>query len=158
MLKHFTKLDESLAVGSYVSTPQQLDQLVEAGVRGVISLQSDEDLSLLGVRWEWLWQEYTARKIAIERVPVRDFDKRDLLRHLDTAVAELGKMVERKGMVYVHCTAGLNRSPSTIVGHCMVTRGWSMETAVEWVMERHRAEPYVKILRKWSKRNRLPVK
>jgi protein-tyrosine phosphatase len=49
--------------------------------------------------------------------------------------------------VYVHCNAGMNRSPSTVVAYLHWVRGIGLDEAVEYVTSRHLSDPYVEAIR-----------
>lgn len=153
MLKHFTSLDDELAVGSYPHAPEHMMSLArEHGVTAVLCLQSDEDLASRGIQWSVLWQFYLRLGIEVTRVPITDFDKDDLLHNLDAAVAALADGLSAGGKVYVHCSAGLNRSPTVIIAYLVRHRGMSLEDALEWVTSRHRCVPYPDVLERWIQR------
>ena len=113
------------------------------GVTHVLCLQTDEDLSSRGLQWGVLWQLYLRLGVDVTRVPIVDFDKKDLLSHLDQAVAALHAALEGGGKVYVHCSAGLNRSPTVIIAYLIQHRGMSLDEAMAWVlaMQARRTSP-----------------
>jgi hypothetical protein len=153
VIKHYTDLDEQLAVGSHPHAPEHMMALArQHGVTSVLCLQSDEDLSSRGIQWPVLWQFYMRLGIDVTRVPITDFDKKDLLTHLDTAVAALNDAVLGGGKVYVHCSAGLNRSPTVIIAYLVKHRGLGLEEAVAWISEKHRCVPYPDVLEAWIQR------
>ena len=153
MIKHYSDLDEHLAVGSYPHAPEHMSSLArDHGVTTVICLQSDDDLASRGLQWPILWQFYTRLGVAVTRVPIVDFDKKDLVSHLDAAVAAVHAGVESGGKVYVHCTAGLNRSPTVIIGYLVKHRDMALDAAVDWMMERHDCVPYPDVVETWLQR------
>src|SRR5690606_25759041 len=82
----FTELDEHLVVGSGPTCADDVTALADRGVTAVVCLQTDADLGARGLHWEILWRLWVSRGVVATRVPIVDFDKRDLLRHLDEAV------------------------------------------------------------------------
>lgn len=157
MLDHFTDLDDELAVGCYPNCPEHMDFLHdECGVRGLVNLQSDADLGRLGLRWPILWQLYTRKGILTTRVPVPDLDRSALSTHLDTAVQAVASHIQAGRKTYVHCNAGINRSPSTIIGYLVAHRAFTVVEATGWLGERHRCVPYPDVLAAWAKRRGLP--
>ena len=149
MLEHFTDLDGELAVGSHPHAPEHVEFLAAAGVRAVVCLQSDEDLRGRGIRWPIMWQLHMRLGLAVTRVPIRDFDRADLLARLDEAVAAVAGYVQAGRKVFVHCNAGMNRSPSVVIAYLVAHRGWSLAEALEWVTERHSSVPYPDVLQAW---------
>jgi protein-tyrosine phosphatase len=53
-----------------------------------------------------------ARHSALRRVPVRDFDAAELRSKLPECVRNLDGLLSAGHLVYLHCTAGINRSPT----------------------------------------------
>ena len=157
MLEHFSNLDDHLAVGSYPHAPEHVGFLKGEGVSSVVNLQSDRDLGSLGVMWPIMWQFYVREGLQVTRVPVIDFDRKDLLRCLDDAVAAIAKSVGQGRKTYVHCSAGMNRSPTSIIAYLAAHRHMAMADAIAWVSERHRCIPYPDVLESWAKRHGLPL-
>jgi len=141
-----------LFVGPGPTGLDDIGVLAEHGVTGLLSLQTDDDLGARGLRWSTLWQIYTARGITAERVPIRDFDRRDFARNIEAGLAALDPLLASCARVYLHCTAGLNRSPTLALAHLYRTLG--PERALAALMERHPdAVPYPETLTKWWKRS-----
>ena len=153
MIKHYSNLDAHLAVGSHPHAPEHITSLArDHGVTSVVCLQTDDDLSSRGLHWSILWQLYLATGLDVTRVPIVDFDKGDLLVCLDAAVEAIHGGMASDGKVYVHCTAGLNRSPTAVIAYLMKHRGLSLDDAQDWVKERHECVPYPDVLEAWAQR------
>ncbi len=158
MIDHFTALDATLCVGSHPHAPEHFTQLAsEHGVRAVVSLQSDADLASRGLSWDMVWQLWTRLGVQATRVPITDFDQADLGRRIDTAVAAVAGYVAADRLTFVHCNAGLNRSPSTIIAYLALHRQMPLDAATAWVLERHRAMPYQDVLTRWARGHGLPL-
>ena len=149
--RHFSRLDDALAVGSYPAGPETVSALADSGIQAVLNLQSDQDLHARGLDWNRMWMSYTSASIRVARVPIMDFDVKDLARKLDEAVEALTTFVEAGRVTYVHCNAGLNRSPTTVIGFLVRQRGMSVEDAARWVQERHECVPYTQIVTRWHR-------
>ncbi len=156
-LHHFTDLDDHLAVGSYPHAPEHVLMLREHGVRAVVCLQSDEDLARRGLHWPVMWQLYVSQKVRVKRVPIQDFEPRDLERHLDDAVSAIASAVDAGRKTYVHCNAGLNRSPSAVIAYVASARGLSIAAATRWLADRHECAPYPDVLARWAGRHDIAV-
>jgi hypothetical protein len=149
------RITELLFVGPGPTSVEEVEALSDFGVTGLLSLQTDEDLGGRGLRWSTLWQLLVSRGIEASRVPIRDFDKRDLGQRIDAALEALDPLLVRGRPVYLHCTAGINRSPSVAIAHLARSRGLARAHAD--VLAAHAdAVPYLDVLEKWAKRNRLP--
>lgn len=147
-LHDLAPFEPRLVVGACPTTLEDIAHLAELGVTGLLSLQSDADLEARGLSWSRLWQTYLAHGILASRVPIRDFDQRALQRHLDEAVAALDALLARDRRVYVHCTAGLNRSTTVVLAH--LSRAGGLEAALEVLLTRHpEAIPYVDVVARW---------
>ena len=157
-LEHFTDLDDQLAVGSYPHTPDHVHFLRERlGVTAVLNLQSDVDLRMRGVDWTVMWPLYTRLGVQTSRVPILDFTPTDLAKHLDKAVDALATFVSKGRKVYVHCNAGLNRSPSVVIAHLASNRSLDLQSATTWLESRHDCVPYPDVLTAWAKRHGHPL-
>ena len=157
-LEHFTDLDEKLAVGSYPHTPDHVQFLRDtAGVGAVLNLQSDVDLRTRGIDWTIMWPLYTRMGVLTTRVPILDFTPLDLAKQLDKAVDAVKTFQTKGRKVYVHCNAGLNRSPSVVIAHLVASRSLSVEKATVWLEERHDCVPYPDVLNAWAQRHGYPL-
>ena len=149
-----SKILENLWLGSYPQSPEDVLHLKKQGVTAILNLQSDDDFSQRGIRWDLFWAFYVRQGLSVERVPIVDFEPDDLRRHLAQAVASLQGLIEAGHCVYVHCTAGLNRSPTTVIAWLMQTRSLGMEEAVSFVSARREVVPYPEVLSWWEQKNR----
>ncbi|GMV40121.1 MAG: hypothetical protein AMXMBFR64_18370 [Myxococcales bacterium] len=145
---------ERLWVGRYPHSPEHVDALQRMGVSAVLNLQSDEDLLDRGVSWPALWGLYTARGITVERVPILDFSRRDLQKHLTAAVDRLQALHRQGRTVYLHCNAGLNRSPTVAIAWLVAHQGLEPAAAHAHVEERHHCIPYLDVVERWRKKGR----
>ena len=66
----------------------------------------------------------------MERCPLRDFDPADQRRGLPTAVRGLYGLLRQGHRVYVHCTAGINRSPRVVLAYLTLVEGIGLEKAM----------------------------
>lgn len=153
----FTPLDHELLLGNHPATPADLRALAGAGVRAVVNLQSDRDLMERGLNWKLLGNAYLGLGIEARRVPIIDFDREDLARHLDTAVAAIAEQIAAGRPTFVHCNAGLNRSPSAVIAYVARHRGLSLAAAGEWVQSRHQSMPYDDVMRRWARKQGIPL-
>ena len=141
-----------LLVGSRPEDDADVDQLRKLGVGAVLSLQSDSDLSRTGLSWAALWRLQMERGLEVHRHPIIDFNPQDLIAKLEGAVDLLEDLARRHERVYVHCTAGVNRSPTVCIAWLAMRRGRTVAEAHEEVLRRRTvARPYSQVLR-WLKR------
>jgi len=142
-------------VGSYPAGPEDYAHLKDAcGVRAVLSVQTDDDLKMWGLSPGAAWRLAMASGLAVERVPIVDFREDALKAGLVGALGVLHALVEEEGVVYLHCTAGVNRSPTLALAYLMLREGWSAAEALERGREaRPQIDPYPAVLR-WVERER----
>lgn len=143
----FDKILPQLFVGSGPIQPGDIDRLKETGITAVLNVQTDDDFAYWGIDWDQLARHYRKTGIEVRRVPVRDFDHD----HLREQLPECGRILDelrRSGhTVYVHCSAGVNRSPSTVIAYLHWYKGMDLEEAVEFVMRCRSCDPYVDAIR-----------
>ncbi|MCR4411459.1 MAG: dual specificity protein phosphatase family protein [Thermoguttaceae bacterium] len=141
-----TDLDEilpNLFVGACPRSVDDIDWLNRKyGVTAVLNLQTEEDFDYWGIDWPCLAEGYRRRNMEVRRVPVRDFDRQHLRERLPECVRVLDSLIQAGHRVYVHCSAGINRSPSSVIAYLHWCRGLSFDEAVEHVLARRACDPY----------------
>ncbi len=149
----YANITSELAVGSYPATPEDILHLQALGFTAVLSVQSDADLDERAASWERFWRFYTGRGISAVRVPIIDFDASDLAKNLLGAVDALDKLVKSGRRVYLHCTAGINRSPTVAIAWIMRESKQPLETVLaSFQAARPSARPAISTLEKWERR------
>ncbi len=129
------KILPQLFVGSCPRNVQNIDLLrQELGVTAVLNVQTDDDFDDWGIDWDQLARHYRKAGIDVRRVPVRDFDHDHLREQLPECGRILDELLRNGHTVYVHCSAGVNRSPSTVIVYLHWYKGVDLEEAVEFVM------------------------
>ncbi len=135
-------------VGSCPLSADDVDRLRrDFGVTAVLNLQTEDDFDFWGIDWPRLAAHYRESGIEVRRVPVRDFDVDDLRRKLPDAVEALDELLRAGHTVYVHCSAGINRSPSTVVAYLYWIEGRSLDDALAHVLGCRSCDPYVDAIR-----------
>lgn len=144
-------IDDLLVLGAYPQTPEHYSGLVDTfGIAAVLSLQSDHDLAGRGISDQTVWTMWTRLGVAYERVPITDFDPRDLSEQLEQAVATLDELVSEGLRTYVHCTVGINRSSTVLIAHLVRARGMSLADAEAYVRaKRPQVVPYLELVESW---------
>jgi protein-tyrosine phosphatase len=139
---HFSRVLPQVLVGSCPQTAEDVHVLA-AGltVTAVLSLQTDEDLPYDHQQWLAIQELYRRLSIRLCRVPVRDFDSADLRARLPECVRTLNELLRQGHTVYVHCTAGMNRSPSVVVAWLHWMQPCELETALRQVTSCHSCLP-----------------
>ncbi len=137
-----------LLVGSCPRERADVESLkADFGVTAVLNLQTEEDFAYWGIDWPDMEATYRASRIEVRRLPVPDFNPEALRRKLPECVQALDELLRAGHVVYVHCSAGMNRSPSVVVAYLHWVRGLGLDEAVDYVLERHPCDPYVEAIR-----------
>ena len=108
-----------------------------------LPLQSDDCLAALGVDVAGVQAAAAQRGLLWTRVVVRDFDRLDQAAALPNMARALNALIALGRVPYVHCTAGINRAPLSVVGLLTFARGWELDAAVAQLRgNRQQANPY----------------
>ena len=133
-----------LFVGSYPESSGDIDRMqTDEGISAVLSLQTDEDHDYLQVDWPAMLAHYESADIAVRQVPVRDFDWDDLTRRLPDCVDSLAELMDAGHTVFVHCTAGVGRSPTVVAAYLHWSLGEELEEAVTQVKNARPSSPSI---------------
>jgi atypical dual specificity phosphatase len=131
-------------VGPSPQSPRDIDQLKrDHKISAVLNVQTDDDMAYWSIVWHALETHYRKLKIEVRRIPVQDFDPDDLRRHLPECVRVLDALLKQGHNVYVHCSMGVNRSPSIVIAYFTWIKGMSLEEAVDHVTRIRFCDPYV---------------
>lgn len=145
----FHAVAERLFVGPCPSSPERIRALRSAGVGALLCLQTDDDLDSLGLQWPLLFRFLMAQGIAAHRSAIVDFDDGALTRGLPAAVERVRDLSHGGTAVYLHCTAGINRSPTVAIGYLVAHGGLDLDSAWRQVTERRPSAPNRMALERW---------
>ncbi|CAD6268523.1 unnamed protein product [Miscanthus lutarioriparius] len=128
---NYAVLSESLIVGSQPQKPKDIDHLKdEERVAYILCLQQDKDIEFWGIDFQSIFNRCTELGIQHIRRPAVDFDPDSLRSQLPKAVSALEWAIsQRKGRVYVHCTAGLGRAPAVAIAYMFWFENMDLNTA-----------------------------
>ncbi len=114
---NWNRIREDIFVGSCPMTVGDLDEIISnTDVTAALSLQSEQCRAHFGIDFERLVASARARNVLLVNVSMLDFNVGDQRRCLPDAVRTLHNLLDAGHRVYVHCTAGCNRSPLTLLG------------------------------------------
>ena len=105
----------------------------------ILSLLTADDQQELGATGAEI--EARTAGLVYRNVPVNDFDDVDLKRRLHACVEALDDLLKTGHHVYVHCTAGVTRSPTVIAAYLHWQLQWPLDDAIERVQELRRCCP-----------------
>jgi hypothetical protein len=130
------QITDYIVIGTCPMAPDDLRRIQsEAEVSGVLSLQHDDCLSYRGIDYARMYRTGTKLGLLMERCPIRDFDVPDIRRRLPAAISMLVNMLAHGHRVYVHCTAGMGRSPVVVLGYLSLVEGYSPSDAIRTILE-----------------------
>ena len=135
-----------LFVGAHPDGGDDIDELKSAGITAVLNVQSDDDLHYLDIDWPDLHARYFALGMEVRRVPIQDFNADELRNELPQAVQVLTELLEAGHTVFVHCSAGVNRSPSVIICYLHWVQGWNLEEAEDQVRRCRSCSPVMEAI------------
>lgn len=144
----FNEILPNLFVGSCPIQVGDIDLLKKRlGITAVLNVQTEDDFAYWGIDRERLARHYQRVGIEVRRVPVRDFDPDHLRERLPECVRVLDELLRHGHTVYVHCSAGINRSPSTVIAYLYWVQGKNLDEAVDHVRSCRRCDPYMEAIR-----------
>ncbi|MFT5114690.1 MAG: protein-tyrosine phosphatase [Parasphingorhabdus sp.] len=144
---NFDLIRPKLFIGSCPRSRTDVDRMAEAlGITGVLNLQTDDDFVKHGVAWDEVQVGFQSQNIALMRTPIIDFDRDDLERKVRDSGDLLDQMMAVGHTVYVHCTAGIERAPATVISYIIQSDGVSLAEAVKEVTTQRKCSPFVDVL------------
>lgn len=109
---------DDLVVGSCPMEPADLDRIkTGTGATAMLSLQHPECHAHFKLDYPALVAHGRTIGLDLVNTPMRDFDPPDQRKHLAGAVLALNDLLAAGHRVYVHCTAGFNRGPLTVLSY-----------------------------------------
>ncbi|MCS6883853.1 MAG: dual specificity protein phosphatase family protein [Acidobacteriota bacterium] len=138
----FDRVTENIYVGSVPTNRADVKTLLSCGIDAVLNLQTDLDMRLYSIDWQQMLNYYAEAGIEVVRHPIRDFDPEDLRNNLRGAALALSELLNKGHRVYVHCTAGINRSPTVVIAYLHWYLGHSLDEATDVMKLSRFCEPY----------------
>lgn len=144
----YNQILPNLYIGSCPFGSEDVQELKDSlGATAVLNLQTDEDLRERGIHWQAMENAYRNAGIAPHRIPLRDFDYSHQQEHLPEAVRVLDRLLSEGHKVYLHCNAGLGRSPLVAMAYLHWRRKMGVEQAIRHVHERRLCYPYEELVK-----------
>ena len=143
---YFDRIVDDVFVGTCPGSIIDVSRIKQAGITAILNLQTDLDFSVNGIDWPLLEREYHRLEIAAYRCPIIDFDDDELKSRLAATASTLNDMLQNQHCVYVHCTAGKQRSPSVVIGYLAWHREVALDRAVQLVMQARDCDPPVHVI------------
>jgi hypothetical protein len=122
-------LVQELAVGPAPRADRHLDRLSAEGIAAILSLCSEEEAPPPPE----LATRFAARRLVL---PDHRSERLPQLGELEGALSALAEL-RRHGPVYVHCVAGMERSPLVCLGWLMRQHRLTPQRALDYLMQAH---------------------
>jgi len=122
-------LIDELAVGPAPRKQRHIELLISAGIKGILSLCSEDEVSQ---------PEVSANQLKHRRIilPDHSYNREPSVNEISSTLHEL-KQLKSKGPVFVHCKAGIERSPLICIAWLAMEKNLSIQTALDYLMQVH---------------------
>lgn len=143
---NFDQILPAVYVGTCPTNDVDVKRLRSLEITAVLNLQTDADFRNLRINSKKLERAYQKQELLLFRQPILDLDRDDLERHIREAGDFLGRILDVGHRVYVHCTAGRERSPATVIAYLVQHQAYDLHKAVDLVTSRRNCSPFVDVL------------
>jgi protein-tyrosine phosphatase len=105
-------------------------------------------MASVGLLWQPLEEHYETTALRLVRLPVRE-EQAEMAAKFSNCVSTLEDLLSSESnTVYLHCTAGIARSPTVAIGHLHWSLGWEWEEAIIHLKQvREKYSPHLEALR-----------
>lgn len=134
-------IEEGLWVARAPRGPEDYALIRGLGVADIVTLQTEDEARSVGLRPDVSFRLALAHGLREHRIGIEDFSPRDLAARTPDAAAVIAGLRARGRSVFVHCAAGLNRSPTVVAAVLAWTRGLDAREACARVVEAHPSHP-----------------
>lgn len=142
-----TQILPQLFVGSYPQTIHDIDKLQrESCITAVLDLQTDDDMRSVSLAWEPLEAYYKLSGLELWRIPVKE-EPVELREKMPECVRTLDWLLAARHTVYLHCTAGVGRSPTVAIAYLHWCLDWGLDAAVAYVQQLRQFSPHIDAIR-----------
>lgn len=141
---NWSEIREDIVVGSCPMTAEDIDRIwAQTNATAILSIQSDACRAAFDINYEQHRIHGAGRGLLMVNAPMRDFDPAHQRHRLPDAVRALHRLLDARYRVYVHCTAGVNRAPLTVLTYLTFVEGMTIEAAMQLIHDaRPQAAPY----------------
>ncbi len=139
------EIRNDLIIGSGPISTDDIDLIRQkTSATALLSLQTDECRAYFKINYPEHQRHGQRLGLILANTPMRDFDPSEQRRRLPTAVRALKRLIRAGHKVYVHCSAGINRSPLTVLGFLTFIEGMPINEALALIQRgRPEAAPYL---------------
>jgi protein-tyrosine phosphatase len=144
----YAQVTSRLYVGSHPQSIDDIELLQKTlGITAILNLQTNEDMATAKLNWQPLESHYKACAVSLCRLPMKE-EQVVLREKLLECVDALGYLLAAGHTVYLHCTAGIGRSPTVAVGYLHCHLGWEFLAAVRYMKQLRQCSPHIEALRR----------
>lgn len=131
-------------IGRALHTSEDTARLkTELGVTAVVSLETDRDLEAAGLTWSKVRERYRTLGMEVHRVEIEGDWPAAVIEVMRRAMTLVRRLIQNGHTVFLHCTAGMNRSPTVALMYLNMIEGMPVEEALATVkLSRPQAKPY----------------
>lgn len=140
-----SRIQPNLWVGPALLRDRDFKYLLSLEITAVLSLQDEEELGHDGIEKERTQAVRAA--LAFVNVSIKDFDNEDLQLRLPECVDALARLLKQGHTVYVHCNAGISRSPTVVAAYLHWCCHWRLDRALAHVMRCRQCLPVENAIR-----------
>jgi protein-tyrosine phosphatase len=115
-------------------------------ITAILNLQTDEDMAGANLNWQMLESHYRTSAVSLCRMPMKE-EQLVLREKLLSCVDRLDDLLAAGHTVYLHCTAGIGRSPTVAIGYLHRCLGWEMDAAIRYLKQVRQCSPHLEALR-----------
>jgi protein-tyrosine phosphatase len=115
------------------STRELARQIVHGGSKVILPKQSSQSQSLLDT-FKYETEERPVRFLCLKGL--RDQVDADIQSHFDAVNDFIDKAIQQSGCVFVHCQAGVSRSPTLVIAYLMSRHSMTLDQAYSFVQHR----------------------
>jgi len=121
-------LKGELAVGPIPVDETRQSLLLESGIRSILTLCSEA---------EGTPPRRLLAQVCWSRIPLQDSHSKEpiAIADLAQAVSQAHEYIQASAPLYVHCVAGMERSPSVCVGYLYKYKGMPLWESLNWVKQ-----------------------
>ncbi|MEE4376718.1 MAG: dual specificity protein phosphatase family protein [Candidatus Competibacteraceae bacterium] len=140
----WNQIRPDIIIGSCPMKPGHLKSIqAKSGATALLSIQHQECLDRLGIDYPRHVKQGERLGLVMARCPMRDFDPADQRLRLPGAVQNLHALLCNGHRVYVHCTAGINRSSLVVLAYFIFVETQSEDLAFATIqLRRPEVAPY----------------
>jgi protein-tyrosine phosphatase len=144
----FSQITPQILVGSYPRSVMDIHKLKENKVSAIFSIQSERDFKSHGLTPYFLSLICQEQGIKYKRCSILDMNNDDFINKAEGGVKMMRDLIKDGEKVYVHCSAGIYRSPQMIALYLTLFEKYSIEQAVNTIKASHPyAKPNCKVIR-----------